>query len=312
MEYTSLGRTGLRVSRLGLGCGGHSRLGLSVGKSELDAEALVKEAIALGVNFIDTAEAYGTEEVVGSAIQSMPRDEVVISTKAGVNWHDHRCTTEQYLQRIDASLNRLRTDYVDIYHLHGVSLEDYRYAEENLLPALKQAQAAGKVRFIGITERFAVDPGHTMLVPALKDNHWDVVMVGFNILNQSARNTVLNETAPRNIGTLCMFAVRRALSKPEALRELMLDLASRGLIDSGAFDPLDPLGFLMNAGAESIPDAAYRFCRYEPGLDVILSGTSSADHLRQNAESLGRDPLSSEIIERLRSLFARVDCVSGN
>jgi len=61
MEYTTLGRTGLKVSRMGLGCGGHSRLGLSTGSTETEAENVVRAALSLGINFIDTAEGYGTE-----------------------------------------------------------------------------------------------------------------------------------------------------------------------------------------------------------------------------------------------------------
>jgi len=313
MEYTTLGRTGLKVSRLGLGCGGHSRLGLAVGKSADDAEMLVREALALGVNFIDTAEGYGTEEVVGRGIQGTLRDDVVISTKAGVHWKERRSTAFEFRDRVDACLTRLRTDHVDVFHLHGVSADDYAYAVSELLPALCAMKEEGKVRFIGITETFGTDPGHIMLSQAVLDDFWDVVMVGFNLLNQSARARVLAATIKQNVGTLCMFAVRRALSRPEALRELMANLVGRGLLDQQSFDPVDPLGFLISeGGAESLPDAAYRFCRYEPGMDVILSGTSTVDHLRQNAASLGRPPLSGQIVDKLTGLFSKVDCVSGN
>src|SRR5258707_13409960 len=81
MEYTTLGRTGLRVSVAGLGCGGFSRLGLGTGKTEAHAESIVRRALALGINLLDTAAAYGTEAVVGQAIKETPRDHVVICTK---------------------------------------------------------------------------------------------------------------------------------------------------------------------------------------------------------------------------------------
>ena len=82
MEYTTLGRTGLRVSVAGLGTGGFSRLGLKTGKTEDEAARLIHEAVGLGINFIDTAPAYGTEGVVGIALKTLPRDQVVIATKA--------------------------------------------------------------------------------------------------------------------------------------------------------------------------------------------------------------------------------------
>src|SRR5580658_8560847 len=147
MQFTTLGRTDIRVSRMGLGCGGHSRLGLSLGKSEDEAIAVVHEAINLGVNFIDTAEGYGTELAVGKALKSVsvPRGEIVLSTKAGVNHNKIRCTGAQYVERIEACLGRLQTDYIDVFHIHGVVAEEYPYAVSELLPALKQMQAAGKV-----------------------------------------------------------------------------------------------------------------------------------------------------------------------
>ena len=82
MEYRPLGKTGLRVSVAGLGCGGNSRLGLGRGASFDDCVAVVRTAADLGVNFFDTAEAYGTEEIVGAAARFYDRDRLVISTKA--------------------------------------------------------------------------------------------------------------------------------------------------------------------------------------------------------------------------------------
>src|SRR4029453_1213988 len=82
MEYRPLGKTGLTVSVAGLGCGGNSRLGLGRGASVDDCVAIVRTAVDLGVNFLDTAEAYGTEEIVGTAARSYDRDKLVISTKA--------------------------------------------------------------------------------------------------------------------------------------------------------------------------------------------------------------------------------------
>ena len=152
-----------------------------------------------------------------------------------------------------------------------------------------------------------------MLSGAVRDTGWDVVMVGFNILNQSARDRVLALTQEKNIGTLCMFAVRRALSGPDALQAAVADLAARGQLDTDEFDPADPLGFAVGErAAASLPEAAYRFCRWEPGMDVTLSGTSSVAHLRENAASIGMPPLPSAITERLRRMFARANSIAGN
>jgi L-galactose dehydrogenase len=313
MEFTTLGKTGLRVSRMGLGCGGHSRLGLGTGGSEEAAVDVVREALALGINFIDTAESYGTEEAVGRGIAGFRREHLVISTKAGIGWQDRNCTREELRERVHACLQRLGTEYVDIFHLHGVRVENYAYGRDELVPEMQRLKQEGKIRFIGITEAFGPDPSHQMLTPAVEDDCWEVVMVGFNLLNQSARDTILSTTQRKRIGTLCMFAVRRALNHRELLRKVISDLAEAGQLDGHAFDPLDPLGFLTQPKvAASVTEAAYRFCRWEPGLDVILSGTGKVAHLRENASSINGPPLPVDIVDRLRKLFARVDSVAGN
>jgi aryl-alcohol dehydrogenase-like predicted oxidoreductase len=298
---------------MGLGGGGHSRLGMSSGKTEAEAVAVVRRAVALGINFIDTAEGYGTEPVIGQALEGTRRESVVLSTKVSPRKEGRLVTPTEIKQRAEACLQRLRTDYVDILHLHGVAADDYDYAFSELVPALRELRAEGKIRFLGITEGFGSDPGHRMLSRAVADDCWDVVMVGFNLLNQSARERVLVKTQEKGIGVLCMFAVRRALSNSEALKELMHDLAAKRLVNAADFEADDPLGFLLEDGsAQNIPEAAYRFCRYEPGIDVVLSGTGSLEHLEANAESLTRPPLPPRHVEKLRRLFARVDSVSGN
>jgi aryl-alcohol dehydrogenase-like predicted oxidoreductase len=311
MENVTLGRTGLQATVMGLGCGGHSRLGVSHGRSEEEASEIVREALDLGINFIDTAEVYGTESIVGKGLAGVPRDQVILSTKAGVGWQDRRSTACELRERVNASLKRLKTDYIDIFHVHGVMIEDYDYALAEWVPALLDLRTEGKIRFIGITEAFAPDPAHKTLTRALHDDCWDVMMVGFNILNQSARDRILPHTRAKNIGTLCMFAVRRALSQPEALRELLQQLIDRNLLKG--VDGDDALDFLVAKDvAFSLQDAAYRFCRWEPGIDLVLSGTGSISHLRTNAESLGRPALPPAIVERLRQMFAGIDSITGN
>ena len=84
MDYVTFGRTGLKVSVAGLGCGGNSRLGQQQGKSEEESVAIVRKAMDSGVNLLDTAAAYRTEGIVGKAIQAVPRDKVVVATKATI------------------------------------------------------------------------------------------------------------------------------------------------------------------------------------------------------------------------------------
>ena len=97
MDYVKLGRTNLDVSVAGLGCGGNSKLGLWRGKDKAHAVSLVRRALELGVNFIDTANSYGTEEAVGEGIKGVTRDDVVISTKYHPAWDGKFIPTRQLL-----------------------------------------------------------------------------------------------------------------------------------------------------------------------------------------------------------------------
>ena len=115
MQYTTLGRTGLRVSVAGLGCGGFSRLGLGTGRSEDDAIGIVRQALDLGVNLIDTAAVYGTEDVVGKALRGVDRDSVVLCTKASKPADAPAFTPEAVLASLDASLKRLGVDHAVLH-----------------------------------------------------------------------------------------------------------------------------------------------------------------------------------------------------
>ncbi len=309
MNRVVLGRTGLRVSVLGLGGGGDSRLG--TGRiAEADSLRLVRAAIERGVSFFDTAEAYGTEGLLGKALREVPRDSVVLSTKKTTRL-DKPISAADVVSSLHASLERLGTDHVDIYHLHGVLPDQYADLRERIVPVLLRLREQGKIRFLGITEAFAADPAHRMLEQALRDDLWDVVMVGHNLLNQSARTSVFPATRQKNVGTLIMFAVRRALSRPERLKELLADLAKRGKVPPElAAEGLD--GLLRGEHVVSLPDIAYRFCRDEPGAHVVLSGTSSVEHLLENVRSIEAPPLSSATRDRLIAAFAHVDDVSGH
>jgi aryl-alcohol dehydrogenase-like predicted oxidoreductase len=310
MQTVRLGRTNATVSVAGLGCGGHSRLGMARGADTHQAADIVRRAIDLGVTFIDTARAYGTEPAVGEAIAGR-RDQVFVSTKASPGRDGALITAAELTESLEGSLRRLATDYVDVFHLHGVQPGQYDHCAEVLVPELRRLREAGKIRFLGITEQFGGDTGHAMLPRALEDDAFDVVMVGFNLVNPCARARVFPLTQARDVGTLIMFAVRRQLSDPQALKTAVAGLIAGGQVDAGAVDADDPLGFLRGH-ASSIVEAAYRFCRHEPGAHVILTGTGDAAHLEANLAAIQGPPLPAEVQAKLAAIFGRVDSVSGN
>ena len=214
------------------------------------------------------------------------------------------------LASLDRSLRELETDYIDVFHIHALNAEDYVWARDMLLPVLYRARTQGKIRFIGVTELFGSDTTHEMLKIAVPENLFDVIMVGYNLLNPSAAESVLPLAMQNNVGVMCMFAVRRALWNPEQLKIDIGRIRASGQGGEGLDD--HSLDFLIAEGiAETLPEAAYRFCRHTPGISVTLTGTGSNAHLMGNLRSLEMGPLPESTLLRLRSLFGNVDCVSG-
>lgn len=304
MEYTTLGRTGLKVSVAGLGCGGFSKLGLGTGKSADSAVALIHLALDLGVNVLDTAAVYGTEEVVGKALRGVPRDSVVVCTKASKPAGETQFSLDKVLASLDESLRRMSMDHVDVFQLHAVHPAQYDHVRDVIAPALVREKERGKFRFLGITETAPNDVEQNMLFRATQDDMWDTAMVAFHMMHQPARTRVFPYTRVNRIGTLLMFVVRGIFARPAQLAGEMRRLAAAGQVPAWLGVRSDPLGFLLHeGGASSLTDAAYRFVRHEPGVDVVLFGTGDAEHLRTNIESILKPPLPETDRTKLAELF---------
>jgi len=305
MEYRPLGNTGLSVSVAGLGCGGNSRLGLGRGASFDECVAVVRTAVDLGVNFLDTGEAYGTEEIVGAAARAYDRDKLVISTKA--IFRSGSDTAETVTRRVEGALKRLGLDYLDVFHFHAVHPAAYDFHHDELAPALVKLKEHGKVRHVGITETGPNDPEQKMLARATQEAPWEVVMLAYSLMNQGARRKIFPVTRRRGVGTLLMFVVRNLFSNAAYRRDVFAGLVEQGHLPGSILSEADPLGFLLaEGGAESITDAAYRYGRHEQGADVILFGTGNKDHVQDNVASILRPPLAAPIVERLHASFGHL------
>ena len=326
MNYRNLGSTGLKVSVVGLGCGGPSRLGQRDGKSPDHSVNLVRKALDLGVNLLDTAETYGTEEIVGAALRDVPRDRVVLSAKKTLPEPDDPDPAGTIRSGLDACLKRLGTDYVDIYHLHGVGDARYDFAADVLAPVVTGLKEAGKIRAVGITEEFPANPRHRRrcLERGLHDPWWDVVMVGFNLLNPSARRSVFPLTLEKGVGTLVMFAVRRALSQPAHAAQsheaaVVREMEQRALVEPGADLGWSGRGrFLTDNGcAETGLGELHR--GGVPFLRARAGGRRGADGDRGRETPGGQYRRCAqaaapalEALEKLEALFGKVDSVTGN
>ena len=317
MEYRRLGRTNLDVSLVGLGTGGPSQLGQKSGVAEADAHRVVHEALALGINLIDTAAAYGESEgILGRALHGVDRDRYVLCTKSsatvGSGERVRPRSGEELRASVEESLRRLQTDTIDVFQLHAVLPETYDHARDELLPVMKDLQTEGKVRYLGITESFAQDPHREVLRRAIQDGHFDTILVGYNLLTPGPETDVLPLAEQTDTGVLVMCAVRRRIARPEALTQLVQRLKADGAIAADALPDVGPLDWLVAGDVRSVPDAAYRYVAMQPAVDCVLTGTANVDHLRANVAAVAAGPLPVEAVRRLRVVFGPINRKLGD
>ena len=298
MEYVPLGKTGLVTSVIGLGGGSSGRFGLAKGGTRADAVRLIHTALDHGITFFDGAGICGGVDELLAAGLANRRDDVVLSTKVHLgpdpylfsamrlpnqasSWAARRfglvCSGQTIRKRVEQTLKALRTDRIDLLHLHAVTPRQFPLATALILPELAKMKAEGKIRAIGITEGFLTDARHAMLRQAIADERVDAVMTGFNVANPSAAESVIPAAAKRGVGVIGMFALRGVLGSNKLQR----------LVD--------------DAGA-SLSNLAYRYARHQAGMDVVLTGTGDSDHLRQNIAAVLSRPLSDSVLDRLRAL----------
>ncbi len=189
MEYITLGKTGLRVSRMGFG-------GIPIQKVDASVTHTLMERLAQrGVNYIDTARGYTvSEQFLGEALEGGLREKFVIATKSMSR------TKEDMARDIDISLKNLRTDYIDLYQIHNPSMAELEQvlAPGGALEALTEAKAAGKIRHLGLTAHMAA-----VFERALELDWVETVMFPYNIV-ETQGEALMEKCREKNVGFICM------------------------------------------------------------------------------------------------------------
>jgi aryl-alcohol dehydrogenase-like predicted oxidoreductase len=200
------GKTGLQVSKLGLGCFPFGAVNAAHGwnpytpEGRAAAVATIHAALDAGINYLDTAASYGdghSETIVGEALRGR-RSRVILATKTGY----HNLSAAEVTASVEASLRRLETDYIDIIQFHGGMYEprdvDHLF-NDGLLDALRALQQKGAVRFIG----FTVEEPWTAL-PLIARGVFDVMQIRYNFIYQSAAHHALNDARRGDVGVAVM------------------------------------------------------------------------------------------------------------
>ena len=244
----------------------------------------------------------------------MPRDRYTLSTKFPIVDADtgEAISGARAVQYVENSLSNMKVDELDILLLAGdLKQEHYPGVIDALQPTLERLVREGKVRHVGSSEHSAVDGSHQWLSRALESDLIEVVMVAYNMMNQSAERVVFPVCIEKQIGTMGIFTVRNAFSKPGSLEDTVKRLKQRGLLDEKVPD-VNPLGWLLDDEEPSLVSAAYRFSAGNPALSTIMTGTINPDHLEGNVRTIQKPPLPNEKLSRLRDLFGHLSEVVGN
>jgi L-galactose dehydrogenase/L-glyceraldehyde 3-phosphate reductase len=331
MEKRILGRTGASVSVLGFGCGAVG--GLMVRGAPADQARAVSRALDAGINYFDTAPAYGdgaSEENLGRVLKSL-QPEIFLSTKFTVLPEHRRNIAEGIAQSLERSLGRLGRDHVDLLQLHNRIASggsdrplDAATVLDQVVPALQSLRQQGKIRFIGITAL-----GDTAALQKVVDSGaFDTAQICHNLLNPSA-TTALPPNFPcqdfeklavrahaKGMGTIGIrILAGGALSGQETRHPT--GAASVEPIASGPDYAADvkralALQALVGAGyARSLIEAALRFSFASEAMTTVLVGTSTLDQLENAITCANKGPLTKAALDEATRLWRNIAGAQG-
>ena len=296
MEYRDFGRTGLRVSEIGLGCG---PLGAD---PNYDYAPLLNRALELGVNFFDSADFYGgyrSEEWLGKAL-SPHRDEVIIATKFGTIPGKGKDFSVGHMRKsLEESLDRLRTDYIDVYQLHSpaASVLD----DEELLAALQREKREGKIRYYGVST-----DGGQRGIDVIDRWNVDSIQIAFNLFHQNPADRFFGYAKSKGVGVIVKSPLDSGMlggdldpGKPTKLDDPRERWGEEETARRQQF--FDEVKFLAEQTGRTYSQAALQFVLAFDGVSTAIPGTTSIEHLEENVAAAG-GTLTPEEIQRIRNL----------
>ncbi|WP_409270542.1 aldo/keto reductase [Neobacillus sp. SCS-31] len=292
MKKKKLGNSDLNVSVLGLGC-------MSLGTDLDKARSIIDAALDEGINYFDTADLYDfgeNEKIVGECLKGR-RDKVIIATKAGNRWNEDKSgwnwdpSKKHIKEAVKGSLKRLGTDYIDLYQLHGGTIDD---PIDETIEAFEELKAEGLIRYYGIS---SIRPN---VVREYAEKSGIVsVMVQYSMLDRRPEEEILPVLARKGISAVTRGPVAKGI-----LSERMLEKASgKGYLDY-SHDELERLLPLLKEKLASRPleEAALHYNLAHPAVAAVVAGASSVEQVRKNASAVRGESLSSAEISLIREL----------
>ncbi|MFC5404065.1 aldo/keto reductase [Cohnella soli] len=292
LEYTTFGKTGLKVSKLGLG--GAPLAGDFGITDEQEVQRMIHAAIDGGINFIDTAPLYGngeSERRIGQAIVDR-RDRVVLATKAARS--DMRYDYETTIRSVEMSLHRLQTDWIDILQIHDVESQPYELVVSETIPALEKLRQDGKIRFLGVTTR-----NLELLRKYMATEMFDSIQfyTRYMLLDHTAKDETIPLAKELNMGVINGSVLGMGILADAPAPFLREDIQADGLAR------MEQLAFLRKPGPKGLIEPAMRFSLGNPDVHVTLTGVSTLAALQTNMSYCDGNGLASEEVEKVYALF---------
>ena len=289
MKYKTLGKTGLRVSTVGLGTMVHA--GHFGPMKDSESLSAIETALDLGVNFIDTSDAYGagySETLLGNALKGK-RDKVIIATKGGNVMvgpnKGKRIFEPDYISGVlDDSLKRLQIDYIDLYQLHNPTIDVIEKGA--VWEVLERAKQAGKIRHYGVSIN-TMEEG----VAAVKNGRAETIQVEYNLLAQEPAETIFPLAEQANVGIIARVPLKRGiltgkLTPADESRFQGEDVRARSFKGEAFAKELAKaaqLDFLVHGPVKTMVQAAIAFCVAHPAVSVVIPGARNQQQMRENA-----------------------------
>jgi 1-deoxyxylulose-5-phosphate synthase len=302
MQYTTLGRTGIRVSRL---CLGTVPLGTQL--DEAASHRLLDRALDLGINFVDTGDKYAggkTEEVLGTWLKDQ-RQQVVLATKVrgrmGAGANDVGLSRVHIIRAVEASLRRLRTDYIDLYQTHAV---DELTPIETTLRALDDLVRQGKVRAIGCSNFVGWELCKALWVSDVRNlARFEAVQPRYNLLAREAEAELFPLCLSEGVGVIPYNPIAGGMlsgkykwgqSPPEGTRfQAMGDTYQRRYWYQENLDAVERLKPVAAQSGRSLVQYALAWVMAHPAITSAIIGATSAAQLEENVGAVEK-PLSSD------------------
>jgi len=307
MKYVNLGKTGLKVSRLSLGTMTYgSRQLREWVLEEEESRPFIKLALELGINFFDTADVYSlgvSEEILGKALRDFAtRDQVIIATKVfnkvGDGPNDKGLSRKHIFDSIDASLRRLKTDYVDLYQIHRW---DYETPIEETLAALDDLVKLGKVRYLGISSVYAWQFAKALYIADIHGwTRFVSIQNHYNLVYREEEREVIPLSLDQGIGIIPWSPLARGFlagnrSKEgygETLRAKTDEFAHNLYYQESDFQVVDRVVELAQKRVVKPAQIALAWLLHKPGVTAPIIGASKIEHLKDAVEAV--DLLLSE------------------